>query len=77
MRNTYSDLLKYYVDNEFDVKENDPHNYLESIKNDTKNEMLLSEIENLFTSDDETEYLSELPTGVIKDMFVYYTKHSK
>ena len=70
----YKDLLQYYIDNEYDVKENDPYNYIESITNDTYNEELINEIENHFN---EEEMLHDLPTGVIKDMFVYYTKHSK
>ena len=73
-QNKYYDLLQYYIDNEFDEKENDPYNYIESIINDTRNDELLGEIENHFN---EEEMLQDLPKGVIKDMFVYYTKHYK
>lgn len=63
----YKDLLSYYSDNEIS-------DYNESILNDTYDDTLLSEIENHFN---ESEMLQDLPTGVIKDMFIYYTKHHK
>lgn len=63
----YKDLLKYYEENEIS-------DYNESIRNDTYNETLISEIVNHFN---ESEMLQDLSTGVIKDMFLYYTKHHK
>ena len=67
MKHTYEHLLKYYDDNEV-------HDYDESIRNDTYDDVLMSEIENHFN---EEEMLHDLPTGVIRDMFVYYTTHKK
>lgn len=67
MKHTYEYLLKYYDDNEV-------HDYDESIRNDTYDDVLMSEIENHFNEED---MLRDLPTAVIKDMFVYYTTHRK
>lgn len=70
----YKDLIKYYEDNEFDKRGYDPYDYLGSLRNDTPNEELIGEIENVFN---DSEVLKDLDTGIIKDMFLYYTKHRK
>jgi hypothetical protein len=71
----YPDLYAYYVLNEFEDPNNDPDHYLESLRNDTRNDELIGEIWNLFNIAEDIEYMSTLPTGVIKDMFAYYIKH--
>jgi hypothetical protein len=70
----YPEMYDYYVDNEYDDPRNDPHGYLKSIKEDTRNDELLGEIENHLNEED---ILKDLSTGLIKDMFSYYIKHSK
>ena len=72
MKNTYKHLLQYYIDNEYDVKENDRYNYIDAIKNDVRNEHLLLEISDALN--DEI-MLKDFSTSLIKDMFIYYTKH--
>lgn len=63
----YKDLLKYYNDNEI-------YDYDETIRNDTYNDDLISDIENHFNDE---EMLQDLSTGILKDMFSYYIKHHK
>ena len=74
MKQNYENLIKYFVDNEFDNKENDTFNVLPSIRNDERNINLLQMIVDFFNDE---ELLHDLETSVIKDMFVYYTKHKQ
>ena len=50
------------------------NNYLIDNEIDYRDIDLLRFIEDTFNDD---EVLHDLPTAVIKDMFVYYTKHKK
>lgn len=70
----YRDLLRYFIENGFNENGNDPCGYIKSLLRDTYNEDLMGEIENHFNEED---MLRDLPTAVIKDMFLYYTKHKK
>lgn len=70
----YPEMYAYYIYNEFDVPENDPHGYLKSIEEDTYNAELLGDCVNHLTDEN---ILKDLSTGLIKDMFSYYVKHKK
>ena len=70
-KTNYKDLTKYAFDNELHIYNESL--YL-SILNDTFNKEVLLFIEDHLNDE---EILHDLPTGVIKDMFVYYTKHHK
>lgn len=72
--NNYEHLINYFVNNEFDDPTNDPYGMLPSVRNDERNDDLLQMIVD-YTNDEEL--LSDLETGVLKDMLVYYSKHSK
>ena len=71
MKHTYEALYNYYEnmndENAFDYA-------LEACKNDTYNEQLLLDIVDALQDE---QMLSDMSTALIKDMFVYYTKHHK
>ena len=71
----YPNLYNYYVENEFNLPGNDPHGYLKSIEEDTYNDELFGEIHYIFTEDED--YMKELSTGILRDMFLYYITHKK
>ena len=70
----YPEMYDYYLFNEYDNPINDPDGILPSVLNDERNENLLQEIVDYLNDE---ELLHDLSTGLILDMFKYYTKHGK
>lgn len=74
MKHNYTHLIEYFKNNEYDTFSDQTKKQLEDVINDTYNEDNILEIIDALND----EYmLSDFETGLIKDMFVYYTTHKK
>jgi hypothetical protein len=71
MKNNYENLIKYLENNN---DENIFDTHIESLKNDNYHEHLILMIIDHF---DDEYMLSTSSTSLLKEMFVYYTKHKK
>lgn len=72
MKQKYENLIRYFVDNEYDDPVNDEYKILPSLINDERNVDLLQMIYDYLN---DSELLHDLETSMIKDMFDYYVKH--
>lgn len=70
----YKHLINYFIDNEYDNPINDPDNMLISVIKDERNDELLQMI---VDHTHDTELLLDMSSEILKDMIVYYSKHSK